>query len=101
MYTEVRVTIDSDGLVTMDCQDGLDNLPSFSVLIDDVYIEFLPEKYLLQKGNGTCYSGILRAGGEYYQFGNVFFRSYYSSFNDDTGKIAIAPNIKGNIRQLV
>ena len=67
LYTNITSKgVAENGVVTLDCEEALESMPPFAVLIDGVYIEILPEKYLLKAGNGTCYSGIIQAGGEYY-----------------------------------
>jgi len=56
------------------------------------YFEVRPVSYLYPVGSGMCLLG-LAEGSDYWLFGDVFLREYYSIWDDQGGTLGLAPHI--------
>ena len=65
---------------------------SFYLYIDGRFIEVPPAAYLFEVGSNTCIIGIVNSGDDYWLLGDAFLKSYLSIWDDDNGKISLAPH---------
>jgi len=75
----------------------LASLPTVALLINGYWYEFPPEVYSIPVETGICVFGMINSGAEYFLLGDIFFRSFYASFDDNNNQITFAPRKGGYV----
>jgi hypothetical protein len=67
--------------------------PKVSLMVENYWLELLPEDYIIKNGESGCVLGFLpNQGAEYWILGDSFFRGYYTIHDDKMARIGVVPH---------
>lgn len=81
----------SRGYYIFDCSKVV-GLPSVVFTLGGRSFSIKPAFYVVNF-SGTCYSSFLSSGGDFWQLGHIFIKSYYSVFDVQNKRIGLATSV--------